>query len=152
MTAVPKLTITVHCPWATNDTVEFQIALPRRNSQQEFVMEPEEFYRKWTGNVPHTPHYELEILSLPPDAKKVKLHIHPVGGQQFVCWTAHVSDADDAEHVALVWALGSAYTIRASGTPFDQFLYRKDIGGNIKKFSEALEREFNIYVKSIETK
>ena len=152
MQVAPKLTINVHCPWAKDDTVEFQLALHRRNSQQEFVMEPEEFYQKWTGTVPEAPHYELEIVSLPPDAKKVKLHVHPVGNLQFVCWTSHVPDEDDAEHVALVWALGSAYTIRASGTPFDQLLYRKDIGGNIKKFKDVLEKEFNIYIKSAVTK
>ncbi len=115
-------------------------------------MELEEFYQKWTGSVPEAPHYELQILALPAEAKKLKLHVHAVGNDQFVCWTSRVPDADDAEYVALVWALGSAYTIRASGTPFDKMLYRKDIDGNIKKFRRALEDEYNIYVKSVVTK
>jgi hypothetical protein len=146
------ITITIHCPWATDDTVIFQLQLHRRDAQQEFAMEVEEFYQKWTGTVPEAPHYELQIVSLPPDAAKMKLHVHTVGKDQFVCWTSHVPDQSEAEHVAYVWALGSAYTIRASGTPFDKMLYRQDIGGNIKKFTDALENEFNIYVKSVETK
>lgn len=143
-----KLTITVHCPWAMENTVEFKFLLHRRESQQEFVMEVEEFYKKWTGSVPEAPHYELQIVALPPDAAKMKLHVHTVGNDQFICWTERIPDQHDAELTAYVWALGSAYTIRASGTPFDKMLYRKDIGGNIKKFEEALVKEFNIYVKT----
>ncbi len=110
----------------------------------ELKMEVDAFYMKYTKQAPSMPHYEMEIITLPAEAKGRKFHIHLVNDKQYVCWTGHVPSLEKVHMFFKLWCLGTAWTLLIK-IDFRELLGRKDIAGNIKKFEKALEQEGYVF-------
>ncbi len=120
----------------------FEVLLHVAKSPDNLKMERVEYYEKYAA-IPETPHIEMEIMTLPPEAEGVKLHIHPVGERRFICWTNRVEDREKAEFVFKLWCLGCVYTI-LTDIPFEKYLFKDGIKGNSEAFEKALAEEFHI--------
>lgn len=101
---------------ANGQTHEFCVKMHKVLTQDEFQLDPEIFYKKNTGNIPETPHYEIEIISPEEDFFKrntLNFHKSEVNEKPFVCYPVRLGSIEEAKQLFLVWAMGSA--LKASG-------------------------------------
>ncbi len=112
----------------------------KAKSLSELQLE-QEFYTKWrtTKDFPSFPHYEVEIVDLPGDLDKDKLHIHKSLKNQkdFMCWTCDVPSRKYARAVFTLWCIGTSYTI-LTGEDFAPLV--KDIDPHIKNKKQLAEQ------------
>jgi hypothetical protein len=120
----------------------FEVRLHFSQNSKDLKMEIQEFYQKW-AKVPQGDHYEMEILTLPPDAEGVKLHIHPVGQGKFICWTGQIPNLQSAQVVFKVWCLGCVYTI-FQGEDFGNYLFGEKIHGDVDLFEARLREDYEM--------
>lgn len=120
----------------------FEVLPHVAKSPDQLCMERFEYYQKYAA-IPETPYIEMEVMTLPPEAEGVKLHIHPVGDRKFVCWTVRVANHTEAEFVFRIWCLGCVYTI-LTGIPFEEYFFKEGIKGNSEAFEKALAEEFHL--------
>ena len=126
-------------------TFVFEVQPHIAQQADQLFMEQLKFYQKNTGYIlKKFPHIELEIISLPVEAKGIdKIHIHPVGNRKFLRWSGHIKDEKTAHGVFKFWCIGSVHTI-LTGLKFEYYLYNDEIKGDREKFEAGLQKEFSL--------
>ncbi len=112
----------------------------RSENQEELMLNPKDFYQKFTGQIPEGIHHEIRWQAIPiicEDVKKSLIHIHEENEKNFVCWTKQVATEEESLEVIKVAALGMLYGSKTEKDFADVFTECKEsMGETIQKLSE----------------
>ena len=123
--------------------------------QEDLLLSPEDFYKKFGGKIPEGLHHEIEWEAIPKickDVKKGLVHIHEQDEKNFVCWTTQIHTEEESLEVVKVAAFGMLYGAKTGKDFADVFIECKEsVSQTIKKLSELcdMDHEALLFFKEV---
>ncbi len=123
----------------------FSANIHAHTSPGTFFLDPEDFYRKWGGEVPEQ-HHEIEITEPSnEELRRVALHVHASKKSErlFVCYPLAIPEFPRALDIFKVWCGGTVLTWEKG---IDLNTIDTECGGDKERCLAVLAERYNIQV------